>query len=159
MYQNALPQTTFCPKWPRMKPLHRGFQRCIDFEHSMIIIALADIHRFGGYFLSSLQHVVVLLIPVVARHRLRPRSPWCTAQATHPKWLRMKPLHMGFQRYIDFELSVSIRVVAEVRDAWFWLFWHQYNIHELWVQNKFLDLVSDASLWKKNALLVFKQKY
>jgi len=58
-----------------MKPLHRGFQRCIDFEHSMIIIALADIHRFGGYFLSSLQHVVVLLIPVVARHRLRPRSP------------------------------------------------------------------------------------
>ena len=37
---------------------------------------------------------------------------------------------MGFQWYIDFELSVSIRVVSEVRDAWFGLFWHQYNIHK-----------------------------
>jgi hypothetical protein len=27
-------------------------------------------------------------------------------------------------------MSVSIRVVAEVRDALFLLFWHQYNIHE-----------------------------
>ena len=25
--------------------------------------------------------------------------------------------YMGFQRYIDFELSVNIRVVAKVRDA------------------------------------------
>jgi len=29
---------------------------------------------------------------------------------------------MGFQRYIDFELSVSIKVVAEVCDTGFWLF-------------------------------------
>ena len=25
---------------------------------------------------------------------------------------------------------MNIRVVAEVRDAQFWLFWRQYNIHE-----------------------------
>ena len=122
MYQNVqLPQTTFRPKWFRMKLFHRGFQRCMDFEHSIIIIAVADIHRFGGYFLGSLQHVVVLLIPVVARHRLRSRSPWCTAQATHPKWLRMKPLHNWFQWCINLWNSVSIRVIAEVCDAWFCL--------------------------------------
>ena len=32
--------------------------------------------------------------------------------------------------------SVSIRVVEEVRDAWFWLFWHQYNIYEFLCSNR-----------------------
>jgi len=55
----------------------------------------------------------------------------------------MKPLHMGFQQYIDFELSVSIRVVAEVRDALFCLFWRQYNIHKFLrsTQRKIVTLV------------------
>ena len=32
--------------------------------------------------------------------------------------------------YLNMLLSVSIRVVAEVHNAQFWLFWHQYKYHE-----------------------------
>jgi hypothetical protein len=129
MYQNAMLPHATCPsKWLRMKPLHRGFQRCIDFEHCVSITVVANIHRFGGELLGSLQYVV--LIPIVEIHRPRARNPWCTIQATHSKLLIMKPLHYWFQWCIDLWHSVSIRVIIEVRDAWIWLFWCQYNIHE-----------------------------
>ena len=79
------------PKWLRMKPLHRGFQWCIDFEHCMSIIVVADKHHFGGKFLGLLQNIVI--IPIIEIHGHRPRSPWCTTQETHPKWLIKTGFH------------------------------------------------------------------
>jgi hypothetical protein len=110
-----------------MKPLHRGFQQCIDFEHSVSIIVVAVYIVLGGNFWVRYN---LLSVHIVEIQRRRPISSRCTTQATRPKWLIMKPLHNWFQRCFDSWHSVSIRVVAEVRDAWFWLFWHQYNIYE-----------------------------
>ena len=122
---------------------------CIGDSNDALTLSMCEYYccsghtSFWGVIVGFLQYVV--LIPIVEIHRRRPRSPWCTIQATHSKWLRMKPLQNWFQRCINLWHSVSIRVIIEVHDAWFWLFWCQYNIHE------FL-----RSTWPKIVTLVWR---
>ncbi len=91
-----------CSKWLKMKPLNGGFQQCIDFELSMSIRVVVDIYCFGGYVWVTPQNkVLIFTVPVDSR------TPWCPTQPTRSKWLKMKPLNRGFQRYIKLELSVK----------------------------------------------------
>jgi hypothetical protein len=45
--RNVAPHPTCQSKVTKKKPLHRGFQWWIDFEHSVSIIVVSDIHLFS----------------------------------------------------------------------------------------------------------------